>query len=172
VDGYLLDTNVLVELLGPKSPHRKVIINKLKNIEPDSPLYIATPALAELEVGCHRTEKEYDEAQSEIRSTITNHGIIILEFTKHTAAEYGKIKAKLISKYNRKGKGKAKRPEEWPLPDTAATLGIDEFDLLMISHALERELVLVTGDSMDRIREGMGDLIEELHIDDWTETTQ
>ncbi len=49
----------------------------------------------------------------------------------------------------------AKWPEAWVHPDTGHKLGIDEMDLIIISHAIERNLVLVTSDRLNRIRDGI-----------------
>jgi predicted nucleic acid-binding protein len=72
-------------------------------------------------------------------------------------------------KYNRGGRRKAaKWPENWSLPDTGFSLGVDEFDLLMVAHALEHRLVLVADDEMSRIRDGLGEAAAELQVEDWT----
>ena len=171
MDGYLLDTNVLVDLLSPGGTHRDEIVEKIKAIDPNSPLYVATPALAELEVGCFLGARDYDEARNEIASVIQHHKFQIRDFTHHTAAVYGDLKAKLMRKFSRKGKGKAKRPESWTFPDTAEKLCIDELDLFMVAHALEQNLVLVTNDLMKRIQEGIGDIANDLRIEDWTDSS-
>ena len=72
-----------------------------------------------------------------------------------------------MRKYNRARKS-PKWPEEWPVPDTGKALEIDEFDLLTVAHALEYRLILVTGDDLRRIRDGLGEAAEELQLEDWT----
>ena len=92
----------------------------------------------------------------------------IRALTKHSAAVYGDLKARLMLKYNRQDRRSgAKRPEEWPLPDKAGKLGIDEFDLLMVTHALEYRLVLATDEEMTRIRDGLGEAAPDLRLEDW-----
>ena len=169
MDGYLLDTNHLVPLLRDSHPHRKPILNGLTNAAKDAPVFVATATLAELEVGCCIGPQDRSDAQTEIREIIRENRLNVIDFTKHTAAEYGTLKAGLMHKYNRQGvKNAAKRPEIWTSPDKGATLGVDEFDLLIISHAIERKLVLVTIDQMRRIFEGVvwpGDCPEPVN---WT----
>jgi len=73
-----------------------------------------------------------------------------------------------MRKYNREGlKKAAKWPEDWTSPDKGTTLGVDELDLLVVSHALERRLVLLTTDPMLRILEGIGGAEENLMLDNW-----
>lgn len=83
---------------------------------------------------------------------------------------YGNLKAQLMLKYNRKGVPRgSKWPETWPLPHKGSVLGVDEFDLLMVAHALEHRLVLVTNDEMRRIRDGLGGAADDLQVEDWTQ---
>lgn len=158
MDGYLLDTNHLVPLLRDRHPHRAAVLNGVAAAAADAPIYVASATLAELEVGCcFGTEEERDEAQTEIREVVRENRLGVLEFTIHTAAEYGALKAALMQKYNRENakKNRSKWPELWTSPDKGASLGVDELDLLIVSHAIERRLVLVTNDRMLRILDGI-----------------
>ena len=168
MDGYLLDANHVIPLLRPDDADRTRILNRMAAMPPDSPVCIATGTLAELEVGCC-FQKGRSEAQADIRETIRANNLSVLEFTNHTAAEYGILKAALMRKYNREAlkKNRAKFPEEWTSPDKGKTLGVDEFDLLVVSHAIERNLVLVTTDRMLRICDGLGETSERLHFLNW-----
>jgi predicted nucleic acid-binding protein len=49
-------------------------------------------------------------------------------------------------------------------PVTSRELGIQENDLWIAAQALEYNLVLVTNDKMDRIR----DVCEDLQVENWT----
>lgn len=157
MDGYLLDTNHLIPLLRDRHPHREIVLQQLGTAAADSPVYVASSTLAELEVGCCLGATERFEAQAELREVVRANNLSVLDFTRHTAAEYGSLKASLMQKFNREHakKNKAKWPELWTSPDKASTLGIDEFDLLVVSHAIERRLILVTTDFMRRILEGI-----------------
>ena len=55
------------------------------------------------------------------------------------------------------------RPEQLIDPVTSQELGIQENDLWIAAQALEYNLVLVTNDKMERIR----DVCEELQIENW-----
>jgi len=168
MDGYLLDTNHLIPLLRDHHPHRTAVLKELAMASTDAPVYVATATLAELEVGCCIGAKERSEAQTEIREVIRGNRLSVLEFTKHTAVEYGALKAVLMRKYNREGvKRAAKWPEVWTSPDKGVTLGVDEFDLLVVSHAIERRLVLATTDQMLRILEGLNSGADGLNVISW-----
>ncbi len=168
MDGYLLDTNHVIPILRDKDDHRAAILHRLGTVAAESPVYIATATIAELEVGCCLRTSGRDEGQAEIREVIRANGVKILDFTIHTAAEYGGLKAALMRTYNRKGVEKAaKWPEAWPNPDTGQKLGIDELDLIIISHAVERNLVLVTSDPMKRINEGIRSTEIAVRSENW-----
>ena len=167
MDGYLLDTNVLVTLLR-KGSAREAMVKRLAGLA-DSHVSVSVAALAELEVGCSLGSKDRDDARREIREVVHSSGWKVRDFTEHSAAVYGDLKARLMIKYNRQDRRRgAKRPDEWALPDKAGKLGIDEFDLIMVTHALEYRLVLVTKDEMSRIRDGLGEAAADLRLEDWS----
>ena len=133
------------------------------------PLCDAAVTLAELEVGCCFQEKGREAAQAEIREVLHANKLDIRPFTRHTAAEYGMLKAALMRKFASKGvKSTAKWPEVWTSPVPGQPLGADEFDLVLVSHAIERNMVLVTSDPMGRIIEGITSLGAIPRFDDWT----
>ncbi|NLX14726.1 MAG: type II toxin-antitoxin system VapC family toxin [Phycisphaerales bacterium] len=168
MDGYLLDTNVLIHPLKPQPQESGTVQQWLAKLSPEMPILVSVAALAELYVGPPRLKGADDvQARREIETSISHSAFKICEITKHTAAVYGDLKARMMRQYNRP-KGKGKWPEKWPLPDKGSQLGIDEFDLLIVAHALEYRLVLVTNDDMKRIRDGLGEVAAELQIVDWT----
>ena len=94
----------------------------------------------------------------------------ILEVSKHTAEPYGRVRAALFEKFApnvRRGKGK--RPEELVDPATSKELGIDENDLWLIAQAIERNLVLVTGDKMTRIKEAVREIQPSFAFENWAD---
>jgi len=166
----VLDTNHVIPLLRDGHEHRPAIQRRLERIPADSPIYVATVTVAELEVGCCLGTAARSDAQEEIRRVIRKNGLTPLEFTVHTAAEYGVLKASLMQKYGRGGlKQAAKWPEMWTSPLKGHPLGVDELDLIMVSHGIERNLVLVTTDPMNRIFDGVLGLRTSLRIQNWTD---
>jgi predicted nucleic acid-binding protein len=169
VDGYLLDTNVIIPLLRPNHRAAKAVQHRLVNVPAPCPVFVSVAAMAELYVGPLWSGRDAEEARREIEATISANNIKVREITKHSATVYGDLKARLMQKYGRSSKPKAaKWPEIWPIPLTGASLGVDEFDLLIIAHALEHNLVLVTNDEMPRIRDGIGEAAADLRTEDWT----
>ena len=112
--------------------------------------------LAELEVGCACTSGGRIEAQAELREVLAKNKLDVRPFTMHTAAEYGAIKAVLMTQYDRAGRrNAAKWPEAWTKPTTGEKLGADELDVILVSHAMERNMVLVSDDAMNRILDAL-----------------
>jgi predicted nucleic acid-binding protein len=172
VDTYLLDTNHVIPLLRKDESPRKLLLLKLAALPSDSPVCIATVTLAELEVGCADRETGRTEAQAELRKVVAQSGFDIRPFTKHTAAEYGAIKAALMKQYNRESrkKNRAKWPEGWIKPETGDKLGADELDLMLVSHAVERNMVLVSTDHMNRITEALRNANITVRRENWLQT--
>lgn len=176
MDMFLLDTNHLITLLRKRDTKRPALLAKLANVPSASPVCVATVTLAELETGCacrstNRTEAQAEvrtEAQAEVREVLAANNLHIRPFTKHTAAEYGAIKAALMNRYNRAGgKNSAKWPEGWSKPTTGEKLGVDELDVLLISHAVEQNMVLVSTDAMNRAIEALESAGIRVRQDNW-----
>lgn len=168
MDEYLLDTNHVIPLLREKDPRRAAILAKLSAVPTESHVCIATATLAELEVGCSFQVKGREDAQTEIREVLRANRLDIRPFTQHTAAEYGALKAALMRQFAREEvRNAAKWPEVWTGPVKGQPLGADEFDLIMVSHAMERNMVLVTNDPMRRIIEGISSMGSLPRFDNW-----
>jgi len=168
LDTYLLDTNHVIALLRKNDTRRVTLLAKLAAMPPESPLCIAAVTLAELEVGCACKEVGRPDAQAEVRAAIANNKLDVQSFTKHTAAEYGEIKALLMKRYDRAGrKNAAKWPEAWTKPTTGEQLAADEIDLMIVSHARERNLVLVSDDAMSRIVDALAAAGVSVRRENW-----
>ena len=96
MDGYLLDTNVIVTLLRPNHRNGPSVRRRLAQVPSDSPVYISAAALCELQVGPILGKKNADEARREIDSTITQEGFMIRDVTKKTAVVYGDLKGDMF----------------------------------------------------------------------------
>lgn len=157
MDAYLLDTNHIITLLRASDARRVTLLAKLAALPPESPVCIATVTLAELEVGCACKATERATAQAELREVLAKNRFDVRPFTNHTAAEYGAIKAALMNHFDRTGrKNAAKWPEGWTKPATGEKLGADEIDVMLVSHAVECNMVLVSDDGMKRIFDALG----------------
>lgn len=170
MDAYLLDTNHVITLLRENDARRAILLSKLAALPPESPVCIATVTLAELEVGCACKAAGRMEAQAELREVVAKNRFDVRPFTKHTAAEYGAIKAALMKQYDRAGrKNAAKWPEAWAKPVTGGTLGADELDVMLVSHAVERNMVLVSDDAMARIIDALAPAGIRVRRENWFE---
>lgn len=168
MDAYLLDTNHIIALLREKDARREALLVKLAALPAKSPVCIATVTLAELEVGFACKPAGRDGAQAELREVLAENKLDVRPFTKHTAAEYGAIKAVLMNQYDRAGrKTAAKWPEAWTKPTTGEKLGADELDVILVSHAVERNMVLVSDDAMSRILDAVQPAGIEVRRENW-----
>jgi tRNA(fMet)-specific endonuclease VapC len=74
------------------------------------------------------------------------------------------IRASLFEKYApREIRRRGLRPEQLVDPVTSRELGIQENDIWLAAQALEFNLVFVTNDTMERIR----DVCQELQVENW-----
>jgi len=89
----------------------------------------------------------------------------VLDITKATRISCGALRASVFEKYAPNAKRRSGlRPEQLIDPVTSQELSIQENDLWMAAQALEYNLVFVTNDKMERIREVCADL----QIENWT----
>jgi len=157
LDGYLLDTCLLSALLDPTKVNHAAVCSAVDNLEEAAPKYVSVITLAELRFGIRLAALRGDkntERLDKIVHTAKTHPP--LNVTKHTAEEYGFIKAELANKYLDKALRRDGRPrwiEEWVDKATGQKLQIDENDLWLCAQAKERNLVLLTAENkINRIK--------------------
>jgi tRNA(fMet)-specific endonuclease VapC len=103
--------------------------------------------------------------QEAFRVFISTNLPMVLDITKATRIDYGSLRASVFEKYaSNARRRRGLRPEQLIDPVTSRELGIQENDLWIAAQALEYNLVLVTNDKMDRIR----DVCEDLQVKNWT----
>ncbi|MGC8540548.1 MAG: PIN domain-containing protein [Phycisphaerae bacterium] len=162
MDEYLIDTNVLFDMMNAESADSKRVWAARRARK--AVLHLPVIALGETQLGFHLGGTDLDAARRDLDAFLDKNGLILQQVTKHTAQVYARIKASLIEKYSpKKTKHRAKWPETWRDPVTGAELGVDECDLWIVAQAIERNLVLVTADRMERLRE----VIKELRVENW-----
>lgn len=164
MDGYLLDTNTVAFWFNEKRQEHASVLAKVDAVEENAPFYVSVITVGEIEYG-HRVESaETTGIQAEYLDSIEGKLPQNLPVSKHTAARYGDIRARLFNKYAPKEKrSKGMRPEQLIDPVTASALHIQENDIWIAAQAIERNLVLVTHDNMRPLRE----IAPELRIEDW-----
>src|SRR6266571_6114553 len=125
---------------------------------------ISAITLGEIEFGLQVSKvstPEQEASQEELRVFIDTNLPMVLDVTKATRIYYGSLRASVFEKYAPNARRRrGLRPVQLIDPVPARELGIQENDLWIAAQALEYNLVLVTNDKMDRIR----DVCEDLQI--------
>lgn len=164
---YLLDTNIVNYWHNAASPHHAAVVARINALQSDDFLFISVVTLGEIEFGHRRAERPDAIQQEEFRAFLKNRFPYPLSITRDTVEYYGDIRSRLFMRYPPQGK-KQRRPEACYDTVNSRELGIDENDLWIAAQAAERKLILVTNDSMTRIRETIRDFVD---IEDWVNPT-
>lgn len=161
---FLLDTNILTYWFDTEndSEQHANLQRKLKSLSSFARLSISVISWGEIDYGYSLNHKSHE---TEFRKFIKGVTPWSIEIDRHTAKEYGELRARLFEKYAPKHKRtKGLRPEQLIDPATSLELGIQENDLWIAAQAISRNLTLVTNDAMKRIREIAG---KSLHVENW-----
>lgn len=167
-DGYLLDTSVASWVFNRNSQYHGLAQQNLLALS-YSPVYVSSVTLGEIEYGLHlRAGAVAPNSLDEIRMAAAQYQVLSVD--RHTATEYGKVRAALFARYarkNRRGLPAKKWPEDLVDPTTGKELGVQENDLWIVSTAVEYNLRLVTNDRAG----GMRNILETAgylgHADFW-----
>ncbi len=162
--GYLLDTNIVAYWFDTRRAQHEPVAQHIQELPEATPLMISAITLGEIEFGL-QVSKVTTQEQEAFRVFINVNLPMVLDITKTTRIYYGMLRAGMFEKYapNAKRRG-GLRPEQLIDPITSRELGIQENDIWIAAQALEYNLVLVTNDKMDRIR----DVGEDLRVENWT----
>ena len=162
--GYLLDTNILKYWFDENCLEHQKVFDRITSLEPGTPLRISAISLGEMEYGHCCVTDEDTTIQLKFKQFINTRLPEVLKIQRSTSIYYGQIRARLFKQFTPKNSRKNLRPCQLIDPVTAIELGIQENDLWIASQAIEYNLVLVTHDKMNRIKEVAGDL---LNFEDW-----
>ena len=164
MDGYLLDTNIVTYWFSARHAEHGPVVERIQNLNELAPLYVSVITIGEIEYGHRVDSPELTERQAEFVAFLERKLPLKLDVTKHSATAFGDVRARLFNRYGPRGnRTKGMRPEQLLDPATALSLGIQENDLWIAAQAIERNFVLVTNDTMDRIRE----VAPELRVENW-----
>lgn len=165
MQGYLLDTNIIAYWFDAKRPQHERVVRRIQALPQHAPLAISVITLGEIEYGTQVIPEDSISLHQALREFIDRHLPMVLDISKTTVTRYGMLRARLFEKYAPSGqRRRGLRPEQLIDPVTSRTLGIQENDLWIAAQALEFNLVLVTNDAMQRIR----DICDELQVENWT----
>lgn len=174
-DAYLLDTNAICTLADATRTGNAAATSRLQRVGTDFVL-LPSMAVAEIEFGMARAANVRPEKREELRRFIARFDQ--LPFDESCIKPYSVVRAELwrmnaTPKPGRPQSSKEKRPEDLCEKVTGRELGIDEPDLIIASIALAQNLVLVTDDAMERVKEAAekafrnGDFPVQLRTENW-----
>jgi len=140
---------------------------QVESLEQKPRLLISVITLGEIEFG-HRVNPSPDpDVQAEYVKFVDEQLPVRLEVIEDVTAVYGELRSRLF-KYAPGEKRKPKmRPEQLVDPITSKELGIQENDLWLCAQAVGHDMVLVTNDAMQRIREVSQGMQPVLLIQNW-----
>jgi tRNA(fMet)-specific endonuclease VapC len=125
---------------------------------------VSAITLGEIEYGLRVVSEDSTPSQEAFRALVEHRLPMVLDISKTTRLYYGWLRARLFEKYApRKKRRRGLRPEQLIDPVTSRELGIQENDLWLAAQALEFNLVLVTNDALERMR----DICADLMIENW-----
>jgi tRNA(fMet)-specific endonuclease VapC len=168
MDGYLFDTNAVSPLWNARHPEHDTV-KAFFAIVSQSPVWLSTIVLAEIEYGMKITPEMDIDSQNQVRHEMSNHPFI-LDIDKHTIGPYSDLRAELFKKFSprdRRGRLTVKWPEDLIERTSAKELGVQENDIWIAAQAIQYNLILVTGDHMQRLVEVSENLDNPLRIARW-----
>lgn len=173
---YLLDTNIWAYWFN-REKHPKYAANieaRVKELTISAEngahdcdrIAISVITWGEIDYGYNVMTSKERSREASFRSFLAGQSPWTVSLDKHTAIEYGKLRAKLFEKFGPKDmKRKGLRPEQLVDPATSLQLQIQENDLWIVAQAIRYGLTLVTHDKMTGIKGVAG---SQLRIENWT----
>jgi tRNA(fMet)-specific endonuclease VapC len=168
MDGYLFDTNAVSPLWNVRHLEHDIIKNFFASVS-QSPVWLSTIVLAEIEYGMKITPEMDIDSQNQVRHEMSNHPFI-LDIDKHTIGPYSDLRAELFKAFSprdRRGRLTVKWPEDLIERTSAKELGVQENDIWIAAQAIQYNLILVTDDHMLRLAEVSHKLDYPLQIARW-----
>jgi tRNA(fMet)-specific endonuclease VapC len=170
VPGYLLDTQTVRYWFDGQSGRFPAVQAQAARRAADSPLYVSSITLGEIAYGHAHNPAGAGEKRIGFLEFLRHNLPQVLQVSRHTAEPYGAVRARLVEQFPPQGGWgrKKKRIEDAYDPTAARELGIDENDLWIVAQTVERNLVLVTSDKMDRIRKSVNDVYPDFKFENWS----
>lgn len=172
---FLLDTQTVWYWHDSNCPqHAAVVANvaalreQVASLEIKPKLLVSVVTVGEIEFG-HRVALTPDlAAQAGYIKFIEEELPSYLELSSDAAIAYGDLRTRLFNKYAPNEKRKPKmRPEQLVDPVTAKELQIQENDLWLCAQAVAHDMIFVTNDRMNAIRDVASGMNPPLLIQNW-----
>lgn len=163
-DIYLLDTNVASWASYQGSRYHQQIRPQVDALGNDA-VFVCPVTLAEVEYGLNAAPMQETSRQN-IRNAIAEYQV--LELNRHTAVEYGTIRARLFHRFaprDNRNQFSSGYVEDLREPTTGKQLGIQENDLWIVSIAVQYNVVFITADR----RGGMKNIVDAANHNDRTQ---
>ncbi|MBE0537715.1 MAG: type II toxin-antitoxin system VapC family toxin [Phycisphaerae bacterium] len=171
---YLLDTNIwsfwfngekYAEYAANIQAHIQAITGDPKHTG-SAHVLASIITWGEIEYGYTAMKLKERSREAQFRAFVAGQSPLPLLIDKHTAVQYGQLRARLFEKYGPKEmKGKGLRPEQLIDPVSSLHLQIQENDLWMAAQALRYGMILVSDDKMRAIKAVAG---QSLQVQNWT----
>ena len=97
MDGYLFDTNAVSALWNVRHPEHNIIKNFFASVS-QSPVWLSTIVLAEIEYGIKITPEIDIDSRDQVRREMSKHPFI-LDIDKHTIGPYSDLRAESLRNF-------------------------------------------------------------------------
>ncbi|MEK6286680.1 MAG: type II toxin-antitoxin system VapC family toxin [Acidobacteriota bacterium] len=153
---YLLDTNIASALWDELNRNHDDALRFVQSAALSSDfIYVSRITVAEIEYGYKLYASKHPDRRRKADEAMRAFKAI-KEIGKDTTEPYSDIRAALFTRFaprDSKDRIRNVRPETMVDKTTAVLLGIQENDLWIAAIAIEYNMILVSGDRMNRIRE-------------------
>ncbi len=164
---YLLDTCIWSYWWNADAPEHDSVVHHADGLNSDSFLSISVVTFGEIDFGWQWMNRAEDASALAYRRFIEAKSPKVFEVDRHTAAEYGRLKASLCDRYMPgQERNHACKLRQLVDPITSERLGVDENDLWIAAQAIVKNLVLITNDKLTRIREVA---VDRLQLENWAQ---
>ena len=168
---YLLDTNILGPLAdlkaGGSSPECKALDKHWKALSANTTIFLCPITVGEVEYGLRIAPYNSPEQHTAARNILSAFPFLNIDINL-ARDYYSDLRARLFNRYGPKSKRNRrnynKRIEEWKDPTTSQLLQIQENDLWISSVAMAHNLILVTRDNMNAIKDVAG---SDIQFENW-----
>lgn len=145
MQGCLLDANHVSAYFN----REQKVVDAINAMPVERGVWIATTTLGEIEAGHQMTQttnlQRRAAFQAWVRSTFSHNK---LEISQHTGRYYGDIIGRIFAKH-------PPSSNKIPTDQWLVSLGVDINDVWVVAVAWEHNLLFVTSDQMDTIREAV-----------------
>ncbi|AWK85940.1 PIN domain-containing protein [Azospirillum thermophilum] len=147
MDAYLLDTNLVSVLYDAGRPNHHAVRTTIADLDAGAPQLVSAVTIAELRFGL-ALSRAAGRPLSHIEACIEKaEEHPLAEIGRHTAEAFAHVKSSVALQRLDVRRRIPRWVEGWADHVTAAMLQIDENDLWIAAQAVERNLVVVTGDT-------------------------